>query len=139
MLLNTLASVCPDVLWICASCQSNVQPLPVHRSSAVAGQYQKLRVVLPDEGTATVWVRVLSPLGSVAVGGTEPSRAEALPEWNWTVLAVGGSTPPAVHEVRPFSKPPLRTCAMLAEGVTWLDCGEAGPEPAGLDGVTVNV
>ncbi len=138
LLLNTLASVCPDVLWIWASCQSYTQPLPEQRPSVVAGQYQKLRVVLPEEGIATVWVRVLSPRGSTS-GATVPSRAEALPEWNWTVLPVGGATPPAVHEVRPFSKPPLRTCTMLAEGVTALDCADARPAPAGLDAVTVKV
>src|SRR5258708_38436662 len=87
---------------------------------------------------ATVGVRVLSRRGSVS-GAAVPSTAEALPEWNSRVLLVGGAPPPAVHEVRPFSKPPLRTCAMLAEGVTWLDCGEAGAGAAGVGGVTVNV
>ena len=33
----------------------------------------------------------------------------------------------------------LVTCAMLADGVTALDCADAGPAPAGLDAVTVNV
>jgi len=28
---------------------------------------------------------------------------------------------------------------MLADGVTVLDCADSGPEPAGLDAVTVNV
>src|SRR5260370_34655698 len=85
LLLNTLASVCPDVLWIWASCQSNVQPLPEQRLSVVAGQYQKLRVVLPDEGTATVWARVLSPSGSGAAGATLPGNAELLAGWIWGV------------------------------------------------------
>src|SRR5712692_3265629 len=138
LLLNTLASVCPDVLRIWASCQSNAQPLPEQMSSAVAGRYQKLRVVLPDEGTATVWARVLSPSGSGA-GWTVPSRAEPLPEWNWVLLAAGGAAPPVVHPVRPFSKPPLSTWTMLAEGVTALDGADSGPAPAGLDAVTVNV
>ena len=137
-LLNTLASVCPDVLWICASCQSETQPLPEHRSSAVAGQYQKLRVGLPDAGMASVWDMLLAPAFAVA-GWTTPSRAEPLPEWYWVALAVGGSTPPVVHPVRPFSKPPLTTCGMVAKGVTELDCADSGPVPAGLDGVTVNV
>ncbi len=68
-----------------------------------------------------------------------PSKAEALPEWDWAVLAVGGATPPVVQEVMPFSKPPLLTCSALADGVTALDCGDSGPVPAGLDAVTVNV
>ena len=55
------------------------------------------------------------------------------------VVAVGGATPPVVHPVKPFSKPPLLTCNALADGVTALDCGDSGPAPAGLDGVTVNV
>ena len=53
LLLKTLASVCPDVLRICASCQSKWQLLPEHRSSVVVGRYQNLSVVVP-EGIATV-------------------------------------------------------------------------------------
>src|SRR6516162_8525452 len=113
-----------------------MQPLPEHRSSVVAGQYQKLSVVLPDGGMATVWEMLLSPLGSIA-GDTVPSKAELLPEWNWVVLVAGGTTPPVVHPVTPLSKPPLMTWAKLAEGVTALDGTDAGPEPAGFDAVTV--
>src|SRR5262245_20703892 len=80
-LLNTLASVWPDVLRIWASCQSKTQPLPEQRSSNVAGQYQKVRVVVPDEGIATVWDTLLSPAGATA-GWTTPSKAEPLPEWS---------------------------------------------------------
>src|SRR5258708_8496006 len=134
LLLNTLASVCPDVLWIWASCQSYVQPLPEQRLSAVAGQYQKLRVVLPDEGTATVWARVLSPSASVAAGATVPSNAELLPEWIWVLLALGATTPPVVHPVIPFSKPPLTTCPILADAATALDCPDSRPPPPRLSG-----
>src|SRR6516165_5374285 len=81
---------------------------------------------------------LLSPLGSGA-GDTVPSKAEALPEWNCVVLAVGRAAPPVVQEVRPFSNPQLSTCNALAEGVTAFDCGDSGPVPAGLDAVTVNV
>ena len=66
LLLNTLASVAPDVLRIWASCQSNVQPLPEQIWSVVAGQYQKVRVVVVPEGIATVWDRLLSPAGAMA-------------------------------------------------------------------------
>ena len=57
----------------------------------------------------------------------------------WLVLATGVTAPPVVHPVSPLSKPPLMTCRMLADGVTALDCADSGPEPAGLDAVTVNV
>ena len=80
LLLNTLASVSPDVLRIWASCQSNVQPLPEQIWSVVAGQYQKVRVVVVPEGIATVWDTLLSPAGAMA-GWTTPSKAEPLPEW----------------------------------------------------------
>jgi hypothetical protein len=36
--LNTDASVAPDVLRICTSCQSQTQPDPEQRASVVAGQ-----------------------------------------------------------------------------------------------------
>src|SRR5262249_19268085 len=137
-LLNTLASVAPDVLRIWASCQSKVQPLPEQASSAVAGQYQKVRVVVP-EGIATVWDTLLSPAGAMP-GWTTPSWAEPLPEWHCLRLAPGVAVlPPVVQLVSALSKPPLRTCTMLADGVTALDCADSGPEPAGLDAVTVNV
>ena len=68
-----------------------------------------------------------------------PSRAEPLPEWAWVLLATGGATPPVVHPVSPFSKPPSVTCNALDDGVTALDCADSGPVPAGLDAVTVNV
>ena len=68
-----------------------------------------------------------------------PSTAEALPEWNWVVVAAGVAAPPVVQEFSPFSKPPLSTCNAFADGVTALDGGDSGPVPAGLDAVTVNV
>src|SRR5260370_38293638 len=89
LLLNTLASVCPDVLWIWASCQSYVQPLPEQRLSEVAGQYQKLRVVLPDGGPAPVWARVLSPRGSGRAGAPVPRDADRLADGIWGLLALG--------------------------------------------------
>src|SRR6516162_1484232 len=115
-----------------------MQPLPEQMSSAVAGQYQKLRVVVPDEGIATVCDTLLSPPGALN-GWITPSKAELLPEWTWLLLATGVAVaPPVVQPVRPLSKPPLMTCTMLADGVTVLDCADSGPEPAGLDAVTVN-
>src|SRR5690348_4756061 len=104
-LLKMLASVTPVVLRTCASCQSNAQLLPEQMSSAVLGRYQKLRLVVPVGGIVTVWDTLLSPTAAVA-GWTTPSNAELLPEWNWAVLVVGGSAPPVVQDVRPFSNPP---------------------------------
>ena len=86
----------------------------------------------------TVWDMVLSPLGSIA-GDTVPSRAEPLPEWNWVVLAVGGSTPPVVHAGQAVLEATVVDVRALADGVTALDCADSGPGPAGLDAVTVNV
>ena len=79
--------------------------MPEQISSVVAGQYQKLSVVVPVEGTVIVWVRALSPVGSCP--STVPSNAEPLPEWTLAVLALGRTTPPAVHVASPFSKPPF--------------------------------
>jgi hypothetical protein len=109
-------------------------------SSAVLGRYQKLRVVVPVGGMVTVWEILLSPppLGPCA-GVTVPSRAELFPVCDCVVVAVGVAVPPVVHEVRPFSKPPLSTCSALEEGVTALECGDSGPVPAGFDAVTVKV
>ena len=53
------------------------------------------------------------------------------------MLATGVAVPPVVQPVSPLSKPPLLVWKKLADGVTALDCADAGPEPSGLDGVTV--
>src|SRR5262249_788841 len=145
-LLKMLASVCPDVVRTCASCQSYTQPLPEQMSSVVAGRYQKLRVVLPVGGIVTVWDRLLSPSTSGA-DWTLPSRAGLRPEGNWVLRAGGGGggggggkgPPRSVRGVGRFWPPPLSTCNALADGVTALDCADSGPVPAGLDAVTVNV
>ena len=137
LLLKTLASVCPAVFLIWASCQSYTQPLPEQIESLVAGQYQKLRELVPPEGTLIVWARVLSPSGSGP--DTVPSKAEPLPEWAFALLALGGSMPPGAQKVNPLSKPPFRTSGALDEGVTAFDGADAAPWPFGLDAVTVNV
>src|SRR5262249_49313943 len=124
LLLKMLASVCPAVLRTCASCQSNVQPLPEQRSSAVDGRYQNVNVVLPVGGMATVCERLLSPAGC-GVGCTTPSRAAPLPPWTCALVAVGVVAPSVAHDVRPFSKSPLSTCNALDDGVTALDCADS--------------
>jgi hypothetical protein len=104
LLLKIDASVAPDVLRSCASCQSNVQPEPEQVESVVPGRYQKVRVEVPG-GTVKVWVSVLSPDGSVPE--STPSKADELPLWALAVVADGAAMPPGVQPVRPDSKPPL--------------------------------
>lgn len=136
--LKTCASVAPEVLRICASCQSKTQPEPEQIESEVAGQYQKLSVVVPDDGTAIVSLRELSPSGSVP-GWTVPIRAEAVPLCALVVVTAGGGEPLGVHGVRPFSNPPLMTRDALLDGVTAFDCADSGPLPIPFEAVTVKV
>src|SRR5215470_3142389 len=114
-----------------------MQPDPVHSPSVVVGQYQKLRVLVPVEGTVTVWLSQLSPSGSVPV--EVPSSAEPEPLCARTVLPVGSTTPPVLQDVRPVSKPPFCTRIGLVEGVTGFDGAEAGPVPMALVALTVKV
>src|SRR3954454_7988795 len=107
-------------------------------SSAVEGRYQNVSVVVPVGGTASVCDRLLSPLGCCC-GWTVPTRAELVPEWTCTPLAVGTDAPPVVQELSPLSNPPLSTWSAAVEGVTALELADSGPLPAGFEAVTVNV
>src|SRR5450755_2413076 len=113
-----------------------MHPAPEQSASVVAGQYQKVKAELPD-GTLTVWLSVLSPLGSVP--DTAPSSAEPLPVCAFAVLATGGGAPPVTQLERPLSKPLLRTEDSVASGVTAFEAAEGGPLPFALLAVTVKV
>src|SRR5579872_976372 len=115
-----------------------MHPEPVHSESVVAGQYQKLSVVVPEDGTAIDSASELSPSGSVP-GWTVPRRAEAVPLCAFAVVTTGAGEPLAVHGVRPFSNPPLMTSDALLDGVTALDCADTGPLPIPFEAVTVKV
>jgi hypothetical protein len=55
------------------------------------------------------------------------------------MLATGGATPLVAQPASPLSKPPLNTTDRVDCGVAGFEAVEAGPLPAGLDAVTVNV
>ena len=137
LLLKTLASVCPAVFRIWASCQSYDAAAARADRSAVAGP-------VPEAQGRRARRRDRDRLGEVAVAErlsarSVPSKAAPLPEWALALLAIGGATPPGVHEVSPFSNPPFWTSDALDDGVTALDGADCGPWPFGLDAVTVNV
>jgi hypothetical protein len=105
-------------------------------ASSVAGQYQKVSEDVP-EGTVNVWLRLLSPSGSLP--DVTPRRAEALPPCALAVLVVGGATPAEAQGERPNSNPPLTSTDAVWDGATAFDGLEGGPEPLGFDAVTLNV
>src|SRR5947209_13821433 len=92
--------VVPAALWIWKSCEpKELDSFPTRRSS-------DLSVEVPA-GTATFWVRTLSPGVSPPVG--LPRKAENVPEWAGPLLIVGvGLALVTVHGARlPVSNPVL--------------------------------